>query len=57
MGTSLDELEDSKVKITVEVDESTVDEAIDVAFKKMAHFRYNLLLDPKINEIKSSMSL
>ncbi len=36
MGTSLDELEDSKVKITVEVDESTVDEAIDVAFKKIA---------------------
>ena len=36
MGTSVDELEDSKVKITVEVDESTVDEAIDVAFKKIA---------------------
>jgi len=36
VGTSLDELEDSKVKITVEVDESTVDEAIDVAFKKIA---------------------
>ncbi len=36
MGTSLDELEDSKVKITVEVDESTVDEAIDVAFKKIS---------------------
>ena len=36
MGSSVDQLEDSKVKITVEVDESAVDEAIDLAFKKIS---------------------
>ena len=36
VATSVDQLEDNKVKITVEVDESDVDEAIDAAFKKIS---------------------
>ena len=34
--SSVDQLEDNKVKITVEVDESAVDAAIDLAFKKIS---------------------
>ena len=36
VASSVDQLEDNKVKITVEVDESDVDEAIDAAFKKIS---------------------
>ena len=36
VASSVDQLEDNKVKITVEVDESEVDEAIDSAFKKIS---------------------
>ena len=36
VASSVDQLEDNKVKITVEVDESEVDEAIDLAFKKIS---------------------
>ena len=36
MASSVDQLEDNKVKVTVEVDELEVDEAVDSAFKKIS---------------------
>ena len=36
MKSSIENLEDSKVKVTIEVSEEQIEEAIDVAFKKIA---------------------